>query len=187
MLTPATEPPLAPYGLPVPILVTRLDPGRYEARLNAELPLGTTRESWGESSDEPRQPWYPRQADRHLATVRMRHGQATPCSLSQAAANLAARVCLGDHGLLRAEPARHCTALSGERIRIKSAIARATNPAPRFRPRREVKPATRPDMPGHGGRWGPNRRTPAADLSTRRSRSSRQLWCVSDPAPGPHG
>lgn len=38
----------------VGILVTRLAPGRYEARLNAELPPGTTRESWGRSSDEPR-------------------------------------------------------------------------------------------------------------------------------------
>lgn len=36
------------------ILVTRLAPGRYEARLNGELPPGTTRESWGTSSDEPR-------------------------------------------------------------------------------------------------------------------------------------
>ena len=31
----------------VGILVTRLAPGRYEARLSAELPPGTTRESWG--------------------------------------------------------------------------------------------------------------------------------------------
>jgi hypothetical protein len=31
----------------VGILVTRLAPGRYEARLNAELPPGTIRESWG--------------------------------------------------------------------------------------------------------------------------------------------
>ncbi|MGO4806860.1 hypothetical protein AB4089_17240 [Arthrobacter sp. 2MCAF15] len=38
----------------VGILVTRLAPGRYEARLNAELPPGTTRESWGPFSDEPR-------------------------------------------------------------------------------------------------------------------------------------
>jgi len=38
----------------VGIMVTRLAPGRYEARLKAELPPGTTRESWGESSDEPR-------------------------------------------------------------------------------------------------------------------------------------
>jgi hypothetical protein len=38
----------------VGILVTRLAPGCYEARLNAELPPGTTRESWGASSDEPR-------------------------------------------------------------------------------------------------------------------------------------
>lgn len=36
------------------ILVTRLTPGRYEVRLKAEVPPGTTRESWGESSDEPR-------------------------------------------------------------------------------------------------------------------------------------
>lgn len=33
----------------VGILVTRLAPGRYEARLNAELPPGTTRECWGSS------------------------------------------------------------------------------------------------------------------------------------------
>lgn len=33
----------------VGILVTRLAPGRYEARLDAELPPGTTRESWGPS------------------------------------------------------------------------------------------------------------------------------------------
>lgn len=33
----------------VGILVTRLAPGRYEARLDAELPPGTTRESWGSS------------------------------------------------------------------------------------------------------------------------------------------
>lgn len=38
----------------VGILVTRLAPGRYEARLHGELPPGTTRESWGASSDEPR-------------------------------------------------------------------------------------------------------------------------------------
>jgi hypothetical protein len=31
----------------VGITVTRLAPGRYEARLNAELPPGATRESWG--------------------------------------------------------------------------------------------------------------------------------------------
>ena len=31
----------------VGILVTRLAPGRYEARLNAEFPPGTIRESWG--------------------------------------------------------------------------------------------------------------------------------------------
>lgn len=35
----------------VGILVTRIAPGRYEARLNAELPPGTTMESWGVSSD----------------------------------------------------------------------------------------------------------------------------------------
>lgn len=38
----------------VGILVTRLAPGRYEARLNDELPPGTTRQSWGASSDESR-------------------------------------------------------------------------------------------------------------------------------------
>jgi hypothetical protein len=38
----------------VGILVTRLAPGRYEARLSGELPPGATRESWGASSDEPR-------------------------------------------------------------------------------------------------------------------------------------
>lgn len=38
----------------VGILVTRLAPGRYEARLKAELPPGTIRESWGEPSHEPR-------------------------------------------------------------------------------------------------------------------------------------
>jgi hypothetical protein len=38
----------------VGILVTRLAPGRYEARLKAEVPPGRTSESWGESSDEPR-------------------------------------------------------------------------------------------------------------------------------------
>lgn len=38
----------------VGILVTRLAPGRYEARLDAELPAGTIWESWGASSDEPR-------------------------------------------------------------------------------------------------------------------------------------
>ena len=37
----------------VGILVTRLAPGRYEVRLNGELPPGTIRESWGASSDEP--------------------------------------------------------------------------------------------------------------------------------------
>jgi hypothetical protein len=31
------------------ILVTRLAPGRYEARLDAGLPPGTARESWGPS------------------------------------------------------------------------------------------------------------------------------------------
>lgn len=36
----------------VGILVIRLAPGRYEARLSPELPPGTTRESWGTSSDE---------------------------------------------------------------------------------------------------------------------------------------
>lgn len=36
----------------VGILVTRLSTGRYEARLNAELPPGMTRESWGTSSHE---------------------------------------------------------------------------------------------------------------------------------------
>jgi|GEM_PF-1488122 len=36
------------------IRVTRLAPGSYEARLDAELPPGTTRESWGTSSDERR-------------------------------------------------------------------------------------------------------------------------------------
>ena len=38
----------------VGIQVTRLAPGRYEARLNPELPPGTTKQSWGTSSDEPR-------------------------------------------------------------------------------------------------------------------------------------
>lgn len=38
----------------VGILVTRLAPGRYEARLDGELPPGTIWESWGTSSDEPR-------------------------------------------------------------------------------------------------------------------------------------
>lgn len=38
----------------VGILVTRLAPGRYEARLDGELPAGTIWESWGTSSDEPR-------------------------------------------------------------------------------------------------------------------------------------
>lgn len=38
----------------VGILVTRIAPGRYEARLSAGLPPGTTRESWGTSSDESR-------------------------------------------------------------------------------------------------------------------------------------
>lgn len=38
----------------VGIAVTRLAPGRYEARLNGEVPPGTIRESWGASSDEPR-------------------------------------------------------------------------------------------------------------------------------------
>jgi hypothetical protein len=33
----------------VGILVTRLAPGCYEARLDAGLPPGTTRESWGPS------------------------------------------------------------------------------------------------------------------------------------------
>jgi hypothetical protein len=37
----------------VGILVTRIAPGRYEARLNPELPPGTTTESWGSSFDEP--------------------------------------------------------------------------------------------------------------------------------------
>ena len=36
----------------VGILVTRLAPGRYEARLNAELPPGTIRECWGSPVDE---------------------------------------------------------------------------------------------------------------------------------------
>jgi hypothetical protein len=36
----------------VGILVTRLAPGRYEARLSAELPPGTTKESWVTSSNE---------------------------------------------------------------------------------------------------------------------------------------
>lgn len=36
------------------IMVTRLAPGRYEARLSDELPPGTTRQSWGASSDESR-------------------------------------------------------------------------------------------------------------------------------------
>jgi hypothetical protein len=36
------------------ILVTRLAPGRYEARLKAELPPATIWESWGTSSHEPR-------------------------------------------------------------------------------------------------------------------------------------
>lgn len=38
----------------VGISVTRLAPGRYEARLDAELPPGTIRESWGSPFDEPR-------------------------------------------------------------------------------------------------------------------------------------
>lgn len=38
----------------VGILVTRLAPGRYEARLKAELPPGTIREGWDASSDAPR-------------------------------------------------------------------------------------------------------------------------------------
>jgi len=38
----------------VGILVTRLAAGSYEVRLNAGLPPGTTMESWGASSDEPR-------------------------------------------------------------------------------------------------------------------------------------
>jgi hypothetical protein len=38
----------------VGISVTRLAPGRYEARLNAELPPGTTREVWGSSFNGPR-------------------------------------------------------------------------------------------------------------------------------------
>lgn len=38
----------------VGILVTRLSPGCYEARLNGELPPGTIRESRGTSSNEPR-------------------------------------------------------------------------------------------------------------------------------------
>lgn len=38
----------------VGIQVIRLAPGHYEARLSPELPPGTTRESWGASSDEPR-------------------------------------------------------------------------------------------------------------------------------------
>lgn len=33
----------------VGIMVTRLAPGRYEARLNDEIPPGTTKESWGSS------------------------------------------------------------------------------------------------------------------------------------------
>jgi hypothetical protein len=37
----------------VGILVTRLSLGRYEVRLNGELPQGTIRESWGTSPDEP--------------------------------------------------------------------------------------------------------------------------------------
>lgn len=37
----------------VGIMVTRLAPGRYEARLNGGLPPGTTRESWGPSSISP--------------------------------------------------------------------------------------------------------------------------------------
>jgi hypothetical protein len=31
----------------VGIMITRLSPGRYEARLNPELPPGTTTEKWG--------------------------------------------------------------------------------------------------------------------------------------------
>jgi hypothetical protein len=31
----------------VGIMITRLSPGRYEARLNPELPPGTTIEKWG--------------------------------------------------------------------------------------------------------------------------------------------
>lgn len=33
----------------VGILVSRLAPGRYEVRLDEDLPPGTTRESWGPS------------------------------------------------------------------------------------------------------------------------------------------
>ena len=36
----------------VGIMVTRLTPGLYEARLNDQLPPGTTRESWGSSANE---------------------------------------------------------------------------------------------------------------------------------------